>query len=348
MPPANRSIWLWMGLGCLSSIAIRLVIYQLEQVSTMTEVGKTKRKPQPRIIDQETEDALKLDTLRTLVDDSNYDLRGVAAKILCQRCTSGPAFELLLEDVASPNPQVRDKALVTLRYLALSEAGAQIDSAPTLRAVVIALTHILRDPSRTASSQRFPPERNALVIIIRFLHWNISAALDAGIIRQWLAHYPLGGTTPAERRAAIKRLSTNFSDDFLLSEVVSVLEDSAVARKQMRLAGLTGSAIDEDSDGEYSVRSGTRSAPDFIIPTRRLREESLEEQRLRRRRREAMVLSDGLEPLGRADIIQRGDGVDIREEDVERELGELMDQIRIEEDRRQSSWWSSWIPWGSE
>jgi hypothetical protein len=43
----------------------------------------------------------------------------------------------------------------------------------------------------------------------------------------------------------------------------------------------------------------------------RAREHSVEEQRLRRQHREAMVLNDGTRPLGREDIIERDHGVTI-------------------------------------
>lgn len=46
--------------------------------------------------------------------------------------------------------------------------------------------------------------------------------------------------------------------------------------------------------------------PDPQMP--RAREQSLEEQRLRRQHREAMVLNDGTRPLGRGDIFERDHG----------------------------------------
>jgi hypothetical protein len=48
-----------------------------------------------------------------------------------------------------------------------------------------------------------------------------------------------------------------------------------------------------------------RAAPSHHLPTSRLREESIEEQALRRRRREAVVVNEGDHPLTQQDIIQR-------------------------------------------
>ncbi|KAI9836171.1 MAG: hypothetical protein M1837_003434 [Sclerophora amabilis] len=341
--------WVWVGLGVFSYVAFRTIVHQLHQIPKVTEVSESKSRP--RIIDQDTEDALKLDTLRNLAGGSNHDLRGVAAKIICERSASGPAFSLLLQHVASPVPFVRDKALVTLRYLSSSAAAPKIQNHKTLQAVVTALVHILRDPARASSSQRYPPERNAMTIVSRLLPYNIPSALRAGIVKRWLAHYPFG-TTESETRATIKKICTYNAEDHLMSEIVCILENHPDGRKQMRLAGLTGSAMDEDSDGDERMVDGEETAglvvgPARAPPLRRFREESLEEQRLRRRRREAMVLSDGAQPLGRRDIIQRDDGAEIREEEVERELEELMDQVRREESEMWPQSWRSWLPWAT-
>jgi hypothetical protein len=43
----------------------------------------------------------------------------------------------------------------------------------------------------------------------------------------------------------------------------------------------------------------------MFVESRRRRDQSSEEEHIRRRHREAMVLNDGTRPLGRGDIIQR-------------------------------------------
>lgn len=61
---------------------------------------------------------------------------------------------------------------------------------------------------------------------------------------------------------------------------------------------------DEDSD-VWMVDGEDTAGPSVRESSRRFQEGSAEEQALRRRRREAMVLSEGGRPLGRDDIIQR-------------------------------------------
>lgn len=62
---------------------------------------------------------------------------------------------------------------------------------------------------------------------------------------------------------------------------------------------------DDDDDSDVWMVDGEETAGTFRTAPRRPQEGSLEEQALRRRRREAMVLSEGGHPLGRDDIIQR-------------------------------------------
>lgn len=64
---------------------------------------------------------------------------------------------------------------------------------------------------------------------------------------------------------------------------------------------------DDDDDSDVWMVDGedTAGSTRRLSSGRRLREGTAEDQALRRRRREAMVLSDGGRPLGRDDIIQR-------------------------------------------
>lgn len=68
---------------------------------------------------------------------------------------------------------------------------------------------------------------------------------------------------------------------------------------------------DDDADSDVWMVDGDDTAgASRQNLSRRLQPGTAEEQRLRRRRREAMVLSEGGRPLGRDDIIQRPIGDD--------------------------------------
>lgn len=98
-----------------------------------------------------------------------------------------------------------------------------------------------------------------------------------------------------------------------MNRILIMLDNEPEGRRQLRKHGLMGSAIGEtpdDEDGEGGVlfengrRAGVRSVmTHYPLPGSRVHDESPEEQALRRRRREAMVLSDGPGPLGSEDII---------------------------------------------
>ncbi|KAI9806802.1 MAG: hypothetical protein M1833_002458 [Piccolia ochrophora] len=334
---------LWLGLGFFSFAALRIATRQLHHVRKVTEVsGDTA---QSHIVDQETEDALKLDTLCKLAEGSSFDLRDAALKIICERSATGPTLGLLLQNVASCDPQTRSEAIVALLFLATSAAAPKINTLGTFSALTTCLCHTLRDPTRGSLPQRPPTERNALFVLVRLLPYNVPLALKAGLVHRWLAHYPFGNNE-AQTRAAIRKYRTYNIDDTLMSEVICTLENHPEARKQMRQVGLTGSSMGEDEDGDELMVDGEETAG--FATARRPREESTEERMVRRRRREAMVLSDGAQPLGRDDIIQRDlprDEGPVRDDEVEAELQQLMDRFQNEQRADWSTQWRAWIPW---
>jgi hypothetical protein len=202
-----------------------------------------------------------------------------------------------------------------------------------------------------------------MYVLARLIPYNVSEALKAGVVTRWLATYPFGDTEH-ERREAIKALKSWSAQDALLSEIVCAIEGHPDGRKQMRMAGLTGSAMgepDSDGDGRAIGENGELPGGGVLVSRRRLRDASSEEQDRRRRRREAMVLSDGPEPIGSDDIIQQRPA-DFRREDedeaaISREMERLMDQVlnsnvagreaamESEQARWGAAW--TWIPWRS-
>ena len=194
-----------------------------------------------------------------------------------------------------------------------------------------------------------------MIVLCRLLRDNLIDAISAGIVSRWLSKYPFGGSTTDEavRREAVHQLKTFTSDDILMCEVIVRLDNFAEGRKQLRRCGLIGSAIGESNGNEADtwMVDGDDTAGGNLASgagSRRVREESAEEQALRRRRREAMVFSEGGGPLGRENIIQRDEVLD---DEVERELEQLMDEVNREDDENhvaessQTHGWSSWWPW---
>jgi hypothetical protein len=173
-----------------------------------------------------------------------------------------------------------------------------------------------------------------MYVLARLIPYNVPEALKAGVVTRWLAKYPFGDTEH-DRREAIKALKTWSAQDVLLSEIVCAIESHPDGRKQMRMAGLTGSAMGEpDSDGDERMNGGVEDTEAIIAgglaSRRRLRNASSEERVRRRRRREAMVLSDGVEPIGSEDIIQQRPTDFRRDEEeavINQEMERLMEQV---------------------
>jgi hypothetical protein len=109
-------------------------------------------------------------------------------------------------------------------------------------------------------------------------------------------------------------MKTWWSDDHLMSSIFSALSSHPDGIKQLRKHGLMGSMIeendqdeddDDDADSDVWMVDADEAGGSFGRSPRRIQEGNVEEQAQRRRRREAMVLSDGVQPIGSDDIIQR-------------------------------------------
>lgn len=142
---------------------------------------------------------------------------------------------------------------------------------------------------------------------------NIPAALEAGIVSRWLSKYPFpcALTEPSRKQDVVILMKTWWSDDAVMSSIFSTLSSHPDGAKQLRRYGLMGSMIEEndhddedDWDSDVWMVDGEDTAGSRQVSSRRVREGTAEEQAARRRRREAMVLSDGGRPLGNDDIIQ--------------------------------------------
>lgn len=184
---------------------------------------------------------------------------------------------------------------------------------------------------------RTQAEKDALIILARILPYNMSQALSAGIVSRWLAKYTFCGSSAPETRKieAVQQLKTRNTEDTLMCDILNMIDCAPEGRKELRKHRLVGSAIGETEDGEGdTLMIGGEDTAGLVMSSiaggRRIREESIEEQALRRRRREAMVFSEGGRPLERDDIIQRDDV--ISDEDAGQDLERLIEDEARRED----------------
>ncbi|OGE52664.1 hypothetical protein PENARI_c009G01689 [Penicillium arizonense] len=265
MSPFSGDGVLWLCLGVSLFFAVRGIATDLRHVVDLTEIKQVEN--DDKIISEGTEEALKLDTLLKLSQSTSHDLRAAALRIISERSTKGDTRDLLLEQLASKHKISQGRALNALNFLVSNRAQ------------------------------------------------NVPEALEAGIISRWLCKYPFpcAQADPSRRRDVVILMKTWWSDDAVMSSIFSTLSSHPDGIKQLRKYGLMGSMIeendqddeDDDADSDVWMVDADEAGGTFGRSSRRLQEGTPREQALRRRRREAMVLSDGGRPLGNDDIIQR-------------------------------------------
>jgi hypothetical protein len=150
-------------------------------------------------------------------------------------------------------------------------------------------------------------ERLCLLLLFRLItEFGPEGVIEAGFVHKWLAKEPWGSTE--------KERVTNFIDLYRrntrLSHIIVRIRGSPRGLRQLVKARLfpanremlgdtgltTGQGIlDEDGISQLTYLEG---GP-------RIREHSTVERHRRRRHREAMVLNDGVQPIGVGDIIER-------------------------------------------
>ena len=284
------------------------------------------------------------------------------------------------------------------------EAQIVICRHSTYKAIVDCLCNLLPEAQIAEKDPAFriQPERNALYVIHQIVSMDVAKALEAGVISRWLAQYPFGGLNAStyNKKKTVMDLIDNgrFNEDSefrdTMQSMLRYMSSTPALRKEMVEHGLLdvpkGNNITVDvnffrcekrpwtdylqddwemteaSPRTYAYIDRTRRGIPVGTPNR-LREDSFEEQALRRRRREAMVLGEVGRPIQRADIIERDSAAldeipspvmaslfDEREEeseqpviavadkDVEEELELLMEEITQSESTRHRGWWS-WL-----
>ncbi|KAJ5355805.1 Armadillo-like helical [Penicillium concentricum] len=316
---------LWLCLGVSLFFAIRGIATDLRQVVDLTEIKHVEK--EDRIISEGTEEALKLDTLLKLSQSTSHDLRAAALRIISERSTKGDTRDLLLEELASRNKVHQHRALNALNFLVSNRAltrtsiCTRLADVPTFTAIINCLCNLLEEHVEKTSTTNSPilpktrpmGEKKALNILNVLLPENIPDALEAGIISRWLCRYPFpcAIAEPSRRRDVVILMKTWWSDDVVMSAIFSALSSHPDGIKQLRKHGLMGSMVEEndhdedDGDSDVWMVDADEAGGNFGRTPRRPQEGSAEEQALRRRRREAMVLSDGGRPIGNDDIIQR-------------------------------------------
>lgn len=305
-------------------------------------------------------EALKLETLQQLAEGANQDIRTAAIKIITERASQGPTFELLLQDIAGTNKPRRNKALKALKYLGKITGRDTFANYATFKALIDCLYRFFDDKeayphgfgSYTNQHHRPEAEQDAMFVLCVACRGKMAEVLRAGLVTRWLAKYPFGGfeTPDTAKQLLIKHLKNHETEwsDPTMTEILRFVDSEPEGRRQLRNHGLLGSVIGESPDDEDDKDISMSGAEDGAVTGvtvgalrgRRIREESIEEQALRRRRREAMVLHEGNSPVSRSDIIQRDD---VNREHSVYHNDQQQNYMTPVQEHRGWGWW----PWGS-
>ncbi|KIW23269.1 uncharacterized protein PV07_11480 [Cladophialophora immunda] len=186
--------------------------------------------PPAKRLQKDSENSLKLETLRTLADGYSYDLRTSAIKIVASRTVRTRTRDLLLRDLASEDDSRRENAINALHMLlthsALSETiCGHFRDPKAVKAIVHGLINVLpqhevnvkqasngESPFQTREKKpplppspirpaRRPSQEAQLLEIFTIVVHGLSrrdikypsimdAALDAGLVSKWLTNYP--------------------------------------------------------------------------------------------------------------------------------------------------------------
>ncbi|KAI1383213.1 uncharacterized protein F4822DRAFT_419683 [Hypoxylon trugodes] len=295
----------------------------LEHYRDEAEIKPTP--PKTQYITQDTEDSLKPGTLESLLGHYNFAIRDTALKIIAGRAVNdGPTIYHLLWGITRKDYEERMEALRALAFAmedkdtfqeplsALNIPKAYSALVRSLELCIDDVTHEkLDDPLYDEYYLRDIGERRCLLLVSQLIHRYPGNAIDKlienGFIERWLARQPWGDREDERKNNFMMYLDRRKNR---IADICFHLKTTKAGRKALVKAKLTNKVkrtmapvrvVLEVSMTNEDGNDGASGAD--LVP--RVNEQSAEEQRLRRRHREAMVLNDGTHSLGRGDIIER-------------------------------------------
>ncbi|KAI1466916.1 uncharacterized protein F4812DRAFT_433232 [Daldinia caldariorum] len=318
----ERLVTAGLGLAAVGLlIGMRAV---LEYYRDEAEIKPTP--PKTQYITQETEDSLRLDTLDNLLGHYNFAIRDTTLKIIAGRAVHDPStIYSLLWGITRENYDERMEALRALAFAmedkdTYQEPLNMLHSRKAYSALVRSLElsvndmkhEKLDDPLYDEYYLRDIGERRCLMLVSQLVHrYGVDKLIEAGFVEKWLARQPWGDSDEERQNNFAMYLDRRKNR---ISDICFHLKTTKAGRKALYKAKLATKPRRSKRDRSSRIKvvleidmTNEDNQDDALraehVP--RLNEQSAEEQRLRRRHREAMVLNDGTHSLGRSDIIER-------------------------------------------
>ncbi|KAL2136048.1 hypothetical protein VTI74DRAFT_5784 [Chaetomium olivicolor] len=289
--------------------------------------------PKSQYITQATEDALKLSTLETLLGHYNHSIRETAAKIICDRVVNDrETVDVLLWGITRKDYDERMRNLKALAIITDPQSLERLHRWKAYAALVRCL-ELSIDPDQEVLNHedwdeyplRDMSEKLCLMFFSQLLScYNAEKLVEAKFVEKWLAKQNWGATQEERQRNFAHYMCRRSNR---ITDIVTSIRGTHAGRVALEQAGLLPQASPSDTDAEDNIPLIERF--NILLPTdisninvSSLREDdptrflirslqavqSAEEQRMRHRHREAMVLNDGTRPVNSNDIIQRDPG----------------------------------------
>jgi hypothetical protein len=169
------------------------------------------------------------------------------------------------------------------------------------------------DPEWDNWNLRDVAEQGCLLILGQMTEkFGVTGLVKARFVERWLAKEPWGGNDDDERQL---NFMGSLTKQYRLNQICLPLFRNSTGRKQLEDAGLLPPnriVYEDDEAAVLDIRmvNGEGTAGEdfasFLVDSMRPRRgQSSEDEDLRRRHREAMVLNDGSRPFAQGDIIER-------------------------------------------
>ncbi|KAE9578690.1 hypothetical protein CGCF415_v013324 [Colletotrichum fructicola] len=320
-----------LGIGVATFGMVTMMTQMLTYIRDENEVKASP--PKTQYITQETEDSLGLETLDKLLCHPNFSIRDVAIKILCDRAVNDTdTVRYLLYGITRPDYDTRMRSLRALATLTgqtndFAEGLSKLHTWRAYTALVRSLELSLEDVEHTKLDDKYwdeyylrdMAERFCLMFVLELVtKYGADMLVKAKFVEKWLAKQPWGDTESEVQENFIYYME--HKNNRIVDIVTRIAHTTAGAKAIVacKLASKTNFNLTPDANiAGFTIAlqstlsnaegdEGQQSAEQSVEQVPRTREHSAEEQRLRRRHREAMVFNDGTRPIHREDIIERG------------------------------------------
>lgn len=280
----------------------------------------TPNPPKTQYITQQTEDSLELKTLDTLLSHYNYSIKETAAKIICDRAASDPVLlETLLRGITRPDYDERVKNLRALAIICVPRVLHLLNTWKSYSAIVRCLElslgpdqEVLDNDSWDDYPLRDITEKMCFVFLEQLVdHYGPERLIQSKFVERWLSKQNWGIAAEDRERNFHNYMLYKDNKVRKLADTVRKTESGRAALVKCGLMSQEGAddfAAEQADNSNLLDTSGDRYNLLLSINmgrTPRAQETSAEEQRIRHRNREAIVMNDGTRPIGRDDIIHR-------------------------------------------